>query len=525
MKKNLALLTVIIAANLLVYRQITGFQPVNLDEPHLISEKWRELKDGSRIGDAFRQNVFGSFYRPVLTLSFMMDAWRSKDIFEPVVFYKTNLFLHLLNAVLCFALLAGLGYPPGLAAAGTLIFSLHPALAGASGWIPGRNDSLLFLTAALALLSLGAAVKRRSAALFTTHLACFLAALLTKETAILLVVVFPAWAIAAGWRGSKRKMAVQAALASCGWALCLTAYLFARGAVLKDAPPVPWPGFAALAERMAFYAGYLFFPDNAPVYAWFQDLALTRIFIVNAAALVLFAGVWRLGRRHIIPMAAAAMYILILPSAFSDSFIPHRSCLPAFFCALAVTEAGFLLRVKGGSKVLVLLGAAALYLGIGTYAYLGNFKGPEAFWSDAYKASPSSQAAYELGYLAQLRGEDAVAEKYYLKSLARNPNVTDASNNLGVIKKQAGRYAEAMKLYERELELTPGRPMVLENIGNLLMAQGKYREAAGYFKRKISAEPDIAKTYASLIFCLRRQGMNTEADEYTARLAALQKKP
>ena len=522
MRKNLALLSVIIIANILVYRQITGFKPVDLDEPHLLSEKWTGLKVTNSVRGVFRQDVFGEFYRPVLTLSFMLDARRSGEVFEPGVFHSTNLLIHVLNAVLCFALLAGLGYCAELAAGGALIFSLHPAIAGASAWIPGRNDSLLFLAAGLALLCLTLAVKRRSAPLFAAHLCFFLAALLTKETAAVLAVIFPAWALLAGRGGAETVRARHAVLASVGWALCLAVYWFMRAAVIKAGAAPSFPGFAELLLRTGAYASYLFFPGSPPVYAWFKDLSLARIVWVNAAAITLFTALWRLSGRHALAVAIASAYLLILPSAFSDSFIPHRTYLPAFFFAWALTEAGSLLRYKGRIIILLLLAAAAIYLGAATYGYLGNFKDPSAFWSNAYRASPSSEAAYQMGYRAQLRGDLAAAEKYYLTAMAKNPLVPDAANNLGVIYKQTGRWAQAMRFYEKELAITPGRQLVLENMGNLLMAQGEYGRAAAVYRQKISADPGGAAAYANLIFCLRRLGMNAEADEYAGRLAALQ---
>lgn len=522
-KKNLALLTGVILANLFVYRQIIGFQPVNLDEQQLFMDKWRGLKATKSLTEAFRHDVFetgsGTFYRPVLTLSFMLDAGRSGEVFEPAVFHRTNLLLHIFNAGLCFALLAGLGYPSGFAAAGALLFSLNPVIAGASAWIPGRNDSLLFFTAALALLFLAAAIKRRNPAFFVAHLFFFLAALLTKETAAVLIFVFPAWALAAGWRRAP-KHARQAAAAVAGWVFCLAVYWFMRSAVLRG--EVAFPGVGELFGRTAAYAAYLFFPYDPPIYAWFKDLHWVRVVVANAAVLALFAVLWRQKGRYVLGAAAVAIYLFILPSAFSDHFIPHRNYLPSFFFALALTEAGYLLR-GGKLNSLLALGAVTVCMAAGTYGYLGNFKDPAAFWSSVRKTSPSSsEAAYELGYQAHLRGEIPLARKYYLQALAANPFQPDARNNLGVIYKQAGRYAQAQKLYEEELKLDPGKPLVLENIGNLLMAQGKFRLAAAYYRQKISAEPDSPKTYASLIFCLRKAGLEAEADKY-ARQAALQK--
>ncbi|MCG2725523.1 MAG: tetratricopeptide repeat protein [Elusimicrobia bacterium] len=523
LKKNLAFLALIILANLFVYRQIIDFKPVNLDEQQLLMDKWSGLKATGSLKDVFKTDVFetgsGIFYRPMLTLSFILDTKRSGEIFEPSVFYKTNLFIHIFNTCLCFALLAGLGYPSGFASAGALVFSLNPVIAGASAWIPGRNDSLLFFMAALALLFLTKAIKRRNIVFLIAHMFFFFAALLTKETAAILIFIFPLWALAAGWRHEPKRVWQEIGVLI-GWGLCIAVYWFMRAAIIES--NVPFPGIGELFSRTSAYASYLFFPYNPPVYAWFKDLYWVRIIVTNVVVLALFAALWRLKSRHIIVFAVLSVYLFIVPSAFSDRFIPHRNYLPSFFFALALTEAGYLFR---GAKVnsLLVMGIISISMAAGTYNYLGYFKNPEAFWSGVRKISPaSSEAAYELGYQAHLCKDFATAEKYYLEALSNNPAQPDARNNLGVIYKQTGRYEKAMKFYEEELKLNPGKPLVLENIGNLFMVQGEFRQAIAYYKQKISAEPNNIKTYSKLIFCLRKIGMNADADEYAKQAIALQ---
>lgn len=520
MKKNILFLAILILTNFLVYRQICSFKPVNLDEQQLFTDNWQELKTGKTVSDIFHHDVFettsGVFYRPMFILSFMMDARRSGEVFDPTVFHKTNLLIHIFNAVLCFALFIVLGYAPEFAIAGAFLFSLHPAIAGASAWIPGRNDSLLFLFTALSLLSLTGAVKLRNFYLFIAHLFFFLIALLTKESAVVLIAVFPIWTHAAGWRWISPKGTRLTVLLVASWLICLLIYWFMRSAVLKGS--VTFPGFEELLYRTSAYAAYLFYPCAPPVYARFEDFNWTYIIFSNMVALVLVV-IFR--KRYIIPTLIATMYLFIIPAAFSDRFIPNRDYLPAFLFALALTELCYRFRAEK-IKTLLLMAIVATYMGITTFYYIGQFKNPEIFWTNAYKKSPSAEAAYELGYQSHLRDDIATAEKYYLEALAKNSSVPYARNNLGVIYKNTGRYAQAMQLYEEELKLEPGKPLVLENIGNLLMIQGEYERAIAYYKQKISAEPGIAKTYTSLIFCLRKVGMNAEADSYTNHLATLQ---
>lgn len=524
MKKFLpaALFTAVLT--LLIYLPVPGFSPVNLDEQQFFVDQWQQLSRGNSVADAFSRGVFetgGTFYRPALTLSFMADARRSGATFTPKVFYATNLALHALNAVLAFALLAALGFTAELSAAGALLFALHPAIAGAVAWIPGRNDPLLFLFAAGSLLALTAAARRRSPALLALHLALFFLALITKETAVALAALFPPWALLTGAcvKGplKDRKPAILAAL---GWALCLAVYFYLRSAAVHES--APYHGLMPLLARSAAYSSYIFLPLATPVYAWFGDIPALRLWAVNAAALALLgAGLYK-ARSALGALAALAGLAFIFPSAFSDRFIPHRAYLPAFFLALALTAAASAFYKERRRLVLAAAGLIIILFAAGARRAMYRFDGPQAFWSAAGAASPSSsEADYELGYLAQQNGNGPEAERRYLAALAKNPSAPDARNNLGVLYRGRGRNAEALRLYMEELALEPGKPQTLGNIGNLYASTGRLAEAAEYYKKRLAADPYSEKTYEILIECLIRTGRAGEAGNYARALAAL----
>lgn len=129
----------------------------------------------------------GYYYRPVLEFSFWLDnfCWGM----EPVVMHLENILLHCSNALLVFLLARRVSgtdegsrcWIPILAA---FLFALHPVNVEAVGWIAGRSDPLL----ALFVLSacwfwLRWLAESRWRDLFASLL-LFVAALLTKETAL-----------------------------------------------------------------------------------------------------------------------------------------------------------------------------------------------------------------------------------------------------------------------------------------------------------------------------------------------------
>lgn len=164
-----------------------GFSP--LDERWLILSRMEFLEDCRNLPVLFEQAIIDNqFYRPILMLSFMMDVLLGKD--AHIVFHATNILLHILC---CFALLRfliALGITKNGALLLVLTFAVHPLNVQAVAWIPGRNDTLLALFSLTSALFLLRYIREKEPASLLFHFLFFLAALLTKETAIVLPVLF-----------------------------------------------------------------------------------------------------------------------------------------------------------------------------------------------------------------------------------------------------------------------------------------------------------------------------------------------
>lgn len=136
------------------------------------------------------QNIFvpggsGSYYRPILLLSFMMDkfVWGLEESFM----HLENIIFHLVNTLLVYAVArraAGFlpNTPPVAPFVAAMFFAIHPLNTEAVNWISGRTDLLagFFLLLAMYLLLM------RPLSLFQSLISslCMLLACLAKETAI-----------------------------------------------------------------------------------------------------------------------------------------------------------------------------------------------------------------------------------------------------------------------------------------------------------------------------------------------------
>ena len=141
--------------------------------------------DSFTFGTIFFPGSSGSYYRPILLSSFMMDkyVWGLEESFM----HLENILFHLANTLLLFAvvrrgsvLLKQTSFLVPFAAA--LFFAIHPLNTEAVNWISGRTDLLagFFLLLAMYLLL------QQPLPWFWSLLAaaCMLLACLAKETAI-----------------------------------------------------------------------------------------------------------------------------------------------------------------------------------------------------------------------------------------------------------------------------------------------------------------------------------------------------
>ncbi|MGD9685618.1 MAG: tetratricopeptide repeat protein [Desulfobacter sp.] len=179
-RKSIMLLTFIV---LVVYYP-TLFAPLNSVDDIGMHQILLNSDEFS-LQNIFLPGVSGSYYRPVLFLSFMMDkfVWGLEESFM----HLENILLHLANTLLVFAIarrsfLRFSDPSPIVPFTTALFFAIHPLNTEAVNWISGRTDLLagFFLLLAMFLLL-------RRPLIWPWSLlaaACMLLACLAKETAI-----------------------------------------------------------------------------------------------------------------------------------------------------------------------------------------------------------------------------------------------------------------------------------------------------------------------------------------------------
>jgi protein O-mannosyl-transferase len=479
-----------IAVAIVLYVRTLGFDYTYLDDDVLVRDDQAFLARPTSPLEAFSRSYFHeprrthAYYRPVVTASYAIDANLGGR--RPGIYHATNLALHALVVGLLFQLLRRFGYGANLAFFGALLFAVHPALTQTVAWIPGRNDALLAVFSLLAwLLLLGAHEPDRRIRRIG-HVACFLGALLCKETAVVLPVL---WAVQGVYLDKRPWRQVLAPWVVAGWALALVVYVAARTLVLGNMAGLHGMSVQAALGNLALLPaslGKLVMPVHLSVLAIPEDTPWWAGVVGTGLVTTLF--LWRKVRRSAAWFGPFAFAVLLLPSLPVATLLvlENRLYLPALGVVLLVCETARAMEWRGrlpGS----LAGAGVVGLATAAFLYGGNFSDRITFCEAAVRGSPHSSLAHRnLGVAYHVRGDERRAWAAYQQALAQDRSEPVANNNMAVILMGQGRLPEAVELLHRELLIDPDYVPAERNLAISLRGMNRPDEAAQHWQRVLS---------------------------------------
>ena len=488
-------------ACIFLYLKTLAFRFTYADDDLIILNNFWFLRDFGNIFRCFRESVsLGGgdyFYRPMLLISFMIDAHVGGT--SPIVYHLTNILLHAAASALLFLLFVKLSYGRKLAFFISMLFMVHPALSQAVAWIPGRNDSLLAVFAVTSFIFYIDFVETSKLRDLLLSLLFFNLAIYTKESAVMLI---PAGVLYL-WLVAEKKLTPRQTYAA-GAVFSFTIFIWAFIRHLSSTQRLAFQDVKSylsdVLPGVLQYLGKIIFPFNLSVYPLVQGTTLlygVAAVLLTAAALLATPGE-RLKRSF---FGLAWFFLFILPPFLFPNELrcEHRLYLPiaGYFIVLAGIDWP-LFRMP--AKLLSAAGALVIIIFAGlAYVNADNFIGRLVFWKSATNSSPgSSNAHYKLALRYHECGEDTLSEKELLKAVELSPANVKAHLNLGVAYTGKGMFKEA----ERELNtvnaLKPDDYLLYYNYGLLCIMEGRDKEAELSWEKTLRLNPQFIWAYRSL---------------------------
>src|SRR5947207_3190951 len=169
-----------------VYSMALSFNFIGFDDMEILKHRYFIIGDLSKIKLAFTTDAFlgtnTSFYRPLQTVSFMLDAFIGGP--TPFIYHLTNLLLYIVGSLCVFWLLLTLNYQRLSSLLLALLFALHPMFVPMVAWVPTRGDLLLTIFVIIAFILFIKSFRANRPVLVVWHGITFFLALLSKETAV-----------------------------------------------------------------------------------------------------------------------------------------------------------------------------------------------------------------------------------------------------------------------------------------------------------------------------------------------------
>ena len=444
-------------------------------------------------------------FRPLVNASYAFDRWLWD--YRPFGYHLTNVILHAVVVVLLYAWMRRLLRDAGAeddsrvpAFAGAALFAVHPLQSEAVAYISGRSEVMCAVWFLGALLAARAAIFSRSLLQATLAVVCALLALASKETALVLPLVFLAydWLFRPGPDEVRpRRLATIAAVLA----------LFAVAAVYRVSKLSTGGLSPALLNLLTQaiviwrYVGLLVWPVGQSIMhsvhrvstvadplAW---LAISGLALVTIAAI-------RVRRSH--PLLGFGMLWFLIALAPSSSVVPlregmaeHRVYLASAGLFIAVAAclqtwrrgAAFAARLRFATAAIVVV-----LCGL-TIARNRVWSDPVVLWSEAtLHAEGMWEPHYALADSLREDGQCAAAVSEYEKVVVMRPEHRDAHTNLGICLAQTGRTQDAERAFNRALEIDPSFARGYTNLGALALLTGDTVRARDAYLEAIAKDPN-----------------------------------
>ncbi|MGO8674063.1 MAG: tetratricopeptide repeat protein [Capsulimonadaceae bacterium] len=460
--------------------------------------------------------------------------------FDPHPFHAVNYILHIINALLVFALLFTALRKSLPAAAGALLFALHPMQVESVAWV-SELKGVLCGTFALGSVWLYLLYARNSTDTRWTYYgigtACLVLAMLSKPIAV--VIPAMAWGVEWGLLGHGKQwrswpLGVWLGMSAL-WSLVVRMVQPAPAIFVRDV--AFWQRPFVAGDALAFYLAKLVWPWPLLVHygrtpAWVLAHPWAYIdWIVPAAVL---AGLWFLRRRMPALTAAGAVFtIVLLPvlgltafdfqmySTVADRYLYMALLGPAMALAWALSQSKSMAPIAVAGVLLAILAGVS-------WKQCGYWRNAETVFRHTLAYNPDSWMAHNnLGVfmVANGRPAEAIPQDRMAAAIQERRGVSTSLASvyvkLGDALMKTNQPAEALVACRRAIQLEPSNAAAHVTLGSAIEAQGDLAGATDEYREALNLDPKRDDARARLAYALQARGDTAGAAELWSEAKAM----
>ncbi|MCD6018884.1 MAG: hypothetical protein K0S53_2005 [Bacteroidetes bacterium] len=453
-----------------------------MDDQWMIMKNSDILSDWKNIKTFFTKPLSGLYYRPLFSLSIMLDFHIGKA--SPFIYHFSNLIYHLISVVLFFKLLLHLKVTEQTSFLLALIFSVHPAVLHAVAWIPGRNDILLAIFVLSSSLYLIKFLTGHKKIHLIFHFLFFICALLTKENAIVLPAVFLLFIY---YFKQPKKAYVLCFIV---WLITLAGWYLLRSLAVKSSLSLGADVLISLKNfimGLLLYIGKSIMPIQQSVFPTLKNSSI--LYGIIALAIISLA-VFKIGLKN------KALAVLGLAIFFSSILIPvwygatggsgehyeQRIYLPLIGILLFISQLNF-----NQNSPLFTYSACLIMLvfSLKTFFRMNVYKSEISFIDAGLKEAP------DFYFFQAVKGDKLLEQQNYVASIP---------------------------YYDAAIKMQPRRHQLYSSRGYAYVELGKKTESIADFTKAIEIEKNIPDLYLNRCLTYKKFGGYEEATKDLAYL-------
>lgn len=489
------LLTTIVFA---LYGKSINFDFTYHDDNSLILEKINFLSDIKNVPNLFTTSCFYSnnfqYYRPILNLSFLIET----SIFgcNSKIYHLTNIILFILTLYLMYLFLSKLNLNQTILKFIILLISVDPIFTSTVVWIPARNDTLLAIFIFLSFIIFIKYLEKSNLRNLILYILFWTIALFTKETALLIIVLFPLFIYCFDYKLNKKELIKNVLI----FIPILIIYFYLRNISVQSFSIKYYFDnvFLCLNNSIAGISTYLykfFIPFYIPIMLYDINLTVGNI-VLNVVLLIVVLFLYYKKILNVkILLFSLVWFILGLITTFllqDYVYLNHRLILSLLGIILLLVHIVYKIITKHKVIVKYLL---VLYIILFSYYYFYSFKQQNkyqnkyTYWINTYLDVPLYYGAcYWISrlYFEQNKYDEAVNFLEKANEYGNNRYLSD----LALIYYKKEDFSKAEELYKQSIEYGINKAQCYRNLSVIYRKRDEdINKAIEYAKLAIKEEP------------------------------------
>jgi len=498
---NISFLIILIIVIFALYGKAINYELTNLDDDILTQSSVNFISNNNNFFKLFLTSCYydeeHQYYRPILPLSFITET--KIFGFNLNIYHLTNIILFILCLYLLYIFFIQIKANKNISKFVILLLSVHPILTSVAVWIPARNDSLLLIFTILSFIFLIKYLENNTLKNITLFFIFFSLALFTKETAVILTVVYFYFIYVFKYKINIKQIKNIAIY----FFIIIILYFILRHLSVQNVTSTDFINNYSLLfyntfKGLMLYTYCLIIPEYIPVLI--SDITINiPIIIVNCSVLLFIIYLYIskfIDRRKII--FCLLWYLLFITPTFlilEQQLLFHRLLIPLLsilYLIILISEKALKKYPVLKKYFIILFAILFISLFYASYMHADKFKDEESFTINIYLDSPNNRISYDRMFNLFIKKQDFYKAKELIENKISKSKTTIKDivyiTMLNLL--STGNLKEAEYAYlQLEQDMKGMKELIYVPLSEIYYIKEDYQKAFDYIQKAYKLKP------------------------------------